>query len=630
MLNAITGMSATGVTLTLDVTGNANVAADGTITYTGSGVVGNVIVKINKASGTEATQTVSVTVPAHTATAAELANASIATAKGLVPTTKSVVEGTDTNLLTMLNAITGMSATGVTLTLDVTGNANVAANGAISYTGSGVVGNVIVHINKASGTEQTATVAVTLAQDTTAPTRTFTAYDGTNHTITYTFSEPIKLKNQGTGAIKAVAAEDLSICRLVSGTWTHELSTPDVTAVSWGTGNVLTSTYTGTLASDTYSIAAFGYYFVDLAGNVLTPWISENQSFVVAPKIATGTSTIANGQGGPIWVDITGTNFKFPPSSTNELTVDVGSTGLNYAGLACSSATVMSVQFNGTAVAGDVTIQANTSRFDPASASVSNTLTINVPPAAPTFVSAATSDATHIVITMSSALTGTAGAPAAFTVASVASNPAVTGVAVSGTSVTLTLDHSIVGTDTPTVAYTHTSTTDLTNGTLVADFAARSVTNSVALAIGDYYRGGIIAYIDETGLHGLIAATVDQSTAIYWHATNDGTTGASGTAIGTGEANTEAIVTLYGAESNAARLCYDLVLNGYSDWYLPSKDELNQLYLNKTAVFGFASAYYWSSTEYNTNLALNQSFDFVYQGINDKTNAGCARAVRAF
>ena len=59
----------------------------------------------------------------------------------------------------------------------------------------------------------------------------------------------------------------------------------------------------------------------------------------------------------------------------------------------------------------------------------------------------------------------------------------------------------------------------------------------------------------------------------------------------------------------AARLCGDLVQGGYSDWYLPSKDELNKLYLNRSAIGGFASVGYWSSTEYVFSRAWYQSFD---------------------
>ena len=81
----------------------------------------------------------------------------------------------------------------------------------------------------------------------------------------------------------------------------------------------------------------------------------------------------------------------------------------------------------------------------------------------------------------------------------------------------------------------------------------------------------------------------------------------------------------------AARVCGDLVLNGYSDWYLPSKDELNLLYLNKVAIGGFASSSYWSSTEANANLAWLNAFDLsFYQYSNQKYFSVPVRAVRAF
>ena len=63
---------------------------------------------------------------------------------------------------------------------------------------------------------------------------------------------------------------------------------------------------------------------------------------------------------------------------------------------------------------------------------------------------------------------------------------------------------------------------------------------------------------------------------------------------------------------NAARIaCDELVLTGYSDWYLPTKEELNMIFvnLNKIGVGGFESQFYWSSSEIDINNAFFQSFN---------------------
>jgi hypothetical protein len=88
----------------------------------------------------------------------------------------------------------------------------------------------------------------------------------------------------------------------------------------------------------------------------------------------------------------------------------------------------------------------------------------------------------------------------------------------------------------------------------------------------------------------------------------------------------------------AARLCGDLVLGGFSDWYLPSIDELNQLYINRVSIGGFSinNNWYWSSTEFSNDDAWWQSFydgfpgNFI-SGLDGKNDAaGGVRAVRAF
>ena len=149
-------------------------------------------------------------------------------------------------------------------------------------------------------------------------------------------------------------------------------------------------------------------------------------------------------------------------------------------------------------------------------------------------------------------------------------------------------------------------------------------------SVGDFYQGGVVFYIDGSGKHGLIAAANDQSTGAPWYNGSNIVTGATGTAIGTGRSNTTRIVQAQGEGGYAAKLCDDLVLNGYSDWFLPSKEELNLLYQNKTVIGGFSNNAYWSSSEWSDRNAWYQRFDTGYQNADRKADTRGVRAVRAF
>jgi hypothetical protein len=140
---------------------------------------------------------------------------------------------------------------------------------------------------------------------------------------------------------------------------------------------------------------------------------------------------------------------------------------------------------------------------------------------------------------------------------------------------------------------------------------------------------GDSGYVDGR-IHGLIATLSDQSKGIQWFNKRTTTTGATATALGTGRANTNAIIASHGIGSYPASLCKNLTLGGFSDWYLPSKDELNQLYINRETIGGFASANYWSSSEFNNYFAWTQSFGDGSQDAFSKYNTYCVRAVRAF
>ena len=165
-------------------------------------------------------------------------------------------------------------------------------------------------------------------------------------------------------------------------------------------------------------------------------------------------------------------------------------------------------------------------------------------------------------------------------------------------------------------------------GTAYGNEQIFTTTNNL-FAIGQSYQGGIVTYIDSSGIHGLIAAPSDFLFA-PWGCYGTLISGADGTAIGTGNQNTIDIMTGCNQAGIAARLCGDLVLGGYSDWYLPSKDELNQLYVNRVAIGGFANGYYWSSSENGNDAAWSQFFGDGFQGSNFKDNYITVRAVRAF
>ena len=132
--------------------------------------------------------------------------------------------------------------------------------------------------------------------------------------------------------------------------------------------------------------------------------------------------------------------------------------------------------------------------------------------------------------------------------------------------------------------------------------------------------------------HGLIAATADQGTA-EWGCDYTATTGAVGTAIGQGQNNTNLIIANCGTAGIAARICDAYVSGIYTDWYLPSKDELTQLYNNRYAIGGFnLSAYgtYWASGEWHSHVADGMDFSNGTSGGYYKSYVMLVRPIRSF
>ncbi len=171
---------------------------------------------------------------------------------------------------------------------------------------------------------------------------------------------------------------------------------------------------------------------------------------------------------------------------------------------------------------------------------------------------------------------------------------------------------------------------DATTANWVSLSAAAS---TCGLSIGDTHQGGIIFYLDATGCHGLVAKATDEAGTYQWSSTNF-QTWAYASGIYGGAQNTKKSIARAIAESstcNAASVCDNLVSGGYTDWYLPSKDELDMMYVNlHLQGLGNFNFFYWSSTEGDNNTAWEQLFNSGGQGSLNKNRTNNVRAVRAF
>ncbi len=174
------------------------------------------------------------------------------------------------------------------------------------------------------------------------------------------------------------------------------------------------------------------------------------------------------------------------------------------------------------------------------------------------------------------------------------------------------------------------------NGTEWMNFDGTSAT---IVSVGDTYRGGKVAYILQEGdagydpnvQHGFIASLSDNGGInIKWGCNNSSISGADGTAISTGNQNTIDIEAGCPDAGIAADVCANLVSGGYDDWYLPSRDELNKLYLNRAIIGNFTTNIYWSSSENTANNAYGQNFNDGTISTLNKNNNNYVRAIRSF
>lgn len=158
--------------------------------------------------------------------------------------------------------------------------------------------------------------------------------------------------------------------------------------------------------------------------------------------------------------------------------------------------------------------------------------------------------------------------------------------------------------------------------------------NETLLNVGTFYQGGIIAYLDETKEHGIIAANQDYNTKTQWSINNSFTVESLKTFIGSGKSNTEHIINSEGEGNYAAKVCKDLIIFGYNDWFLPSLEELQVLFKNKNLIGSFVTdaveGKYWSSSCIDNFNGIEVGFfDGDIYGTNTSTFS-YVRAIRNF
>jgi hypothetical protein len=202
------------------------------------------------------------------------------------------------------------------------------------------------------------------------------------------------------------------------------------------------------------------------------------------------------------------------------------------------------------------------------------------------------------------------------------------------------------------VRATAASTSNYLTGYIDATFTVTTATCAMggACIVGDTGPGGgIVFYVQASGTFACgstlsstckyleaaptsgTSAWTDASYAWSGNTTGEIGVNARGTAVGSGYKNTVAMV----AQSSTANRAGTIARayrgpNNLSDWYLPSKDELNQLYINRATVGGIATNSYWSSSEVYSLETWYQNFSNGTQSNQAKYQTYYVRPVRAF
>jgi hypothetical protein len=194
--------------------------------------------------------------------------------------------------------------------------------------------------------------------------------------------------------------------------------------------------------------------------------------------------------------------------------------------------------------------------------------------------------------------------------------------------------------------YTITATSGLQTATAIVTITVTAGTCATSTGVaGTCFvgntgpGGGIVFYVNDSAATGSRYMEAAPNTwnggvedpLLAWSGNTTTNVGTS-TGIGTGSANTTAIIAQSATANRAATAARAYAGGGLTNWFLPSQDELNQLYTQRAVVGGFAAGDYWSSSQDDANNAWVQHFGDGDQDNDDKSDSLTidVRPVRAF
>lgn len=225
--------------------------------------------------------------------------------------------------------------------------------------------------------------------------------------------------------------------------------------------------------------------------------------------------------------------------------------------------------------------------------------------------------------------------------------PAVTGTVTSWSISPSLPSWLVIDTSTGVISGIAANVQSQTTYTVTASNSGGSTTAVITISVVVYTvgstgpAGGLVFYdrgyyySDGNGYWRYLEAAPANQSNCAWSNISGTLIGSTGTAVGTGKTNTAAIIGQSGHTESAALVCENYSYGGYTDWFLPSLDELHLMYTNlkQNGLGGFTSDFYWCSSEYLTYSTMAWEEWFTTSGgqyNSSKSNARYVRAIRAF